>query len=306
MNKNSFAKHLLLFLAALSFGNIAYAEKAGDNNDIEKLTTNKHPVDDLGVSILTDRGWETLMEEEYPETPEMIEMIKNYERARQKALYTNPEPNTLNEILTVDTSPGAEAPVVYVSPRYTTILNVVDSTGEPWPLRSAMTGNSVDYRVSRVESHTSANIVKVDALREFGSTNMVLSLVDMPTTLNIKISNSLDNYHPTPILQIDMPGPQAKELPVFSTPPILHDEILKRLVLGLAPSDFKKHETNNSLVEAWSKDDVLFLRTSLNPVSPRPRTVYRGPNNYSAYKLEMIPLIVFFDANGQKHRVIIN
>lgn len=78
---------------------------------------------------------------------------------------------------------------------------------------------------------------------------MILSLAGLSTTINIELQSSNEEYNPTPILQIDKEGPQAKKVPVYSVQPIPNDEILKKLVLGIAPPDFVKLKSSDPQVE---------------------------------------------------------
>lgn len=297
----------LAAIAIILASSCVFAESKKDSADVVVLTTEKKPSDEIDSKVLTDRAFETLKEEMFPATPDQLKEVREIKELQERALYDKPAPKQVSKILTVSTEPGAIPVVVYVTPGRSTTLNVIDSTGQPWPIQAALGGNSMDYDVNAIDEHLFKNIVRVDAKKDFGSTNVILSLAGLSTTINIELQSSNEEYNPTPILQIDKEGPQAKKVPVYSVQPIPNDEILKKLVLGIAPPDFVKLKSSDPQVEGWkNKEGIMFIRTMLHPISPLPRTIYNGPNGHSSYSLNAIPLVICVDDNGIERKVYFN
>jgi len=288
------------------FSITAFAQnKGGETDDLKVLTTNKSKVDDISSEVLSNRAFEVILEGLYPENEKILDSVREKERLFEKSLYDNKMPDSLTEIIPVSTAPGSKPIIVKVAPHLTTLINVIDSTGEPWPISAADPGNATDYNVEALDSHSYKNIIKVVPSRKYGTTNIGLTLTDLPTSFSIILKNDINEYHPSPIIQIDREGPQAK--PLFSTSigSLTSDNILKNIVLGIAPDEFIELITNHSKVSAWKDNDHLYIKTNLTPVSPLPRSIQHGPAGYAAYKLSYIPVIIMTDTNGNEVKIIV-
>lgn len=299
-------KTYCLVLGVMAASIPVIAEEGGQEyDDLHKLTTGKSAVDDVPTSKLSDRAFEALLEEMYPTTPDQLKKIQDTKQALDNVLYDNSEPDALTGIVPVSTKPGAKPVEILVAPFHTSTLNLIDSTGQPWPITSVMYGNDTDYKVAKVDGHAFANIVRVDPKREVGTTNINISLADLPTTITVTLKNDVDRYHPSPILQIDKEGPQAKAQPVFSVGNVASDSVLKDIVLGIAPENYEKMETSDPNVEAWRFNGSLFVRTIYSPSSPLPRGIHHGPAGYAAYRLNDMPILVMTSADGYEKKITI-
>lgn len=296
--------YAFLVLASFNVANNSLAANGEDQfDDLHKLTSDKSGVDSLPTEKLSDRAFEALLEEMYPTTPDQIKQIQEKEKDLNNVLYDNSEPEALTDIIPVSTRPGSKPIQILVAPFHTTTLNVIDSTGQPWPIAAVMYGNDTDYKVTKVDGHKYANIIRIDPKRDVGTTNINLSLADLSTTITVTLKNTIDKYHPSPILQIDKEGPQAKALPVFSIDGIKSDSVLKNIVLGLAPDGYEKLISSDSEVEAWRFDGSIYIRTSYQPSSPLPRGIHHGPGGYAAYRMGDIPVLVMTNKDGFEKKV---
>ncbi len=303
-NMNKQIKYLAL--GCLLVVNISTAEEGGQGyDDLHKITSGKTAADDVPTAKLSERAFEALIEEMYPTTPNQLKRLQETKKALDNVLYDNKQPTALTDIIPVSTKPGAKPIVIRVAPFHTSTINVIDSTGQPWPITSIMHGNDTDYAVAKVDGHAYANIVRVDAKREVGTTNLNISLADLSTTITVTMQNNTDEYHPSPILQIDKEGPQAKAQPVFTIDNVASDSVLKDIVLGIAPENYEKMETSDSNVEAWRFKESLFIRTIYSPSSPLPRGIHHGPSGYTAYRLNDMPILVMTSSDGYEKKITI-
>jgi len=280
------------------------AEVDDGSDDLHSLTMEHSPVDDIPTKKLSDRAFEALLEDMFPTTPSQLKEIQRKENQYNNVIYDNKQPRALTDIIPVSTKPGAKPVVIYVAPFHTTTINIIDTTGQPWPITAVMYGNSADYKATKVDGHKYANIVRIDPKREVGTTNINLTLVDLATSITITMRNSTDQYHPSPVLQIDKEGPQAKPLPVFSIDNTNSDKVLKNIVLGIAPDHFETLKTSDSNVEAWRSDGSLYIRTTYHPSSPLPRGVHHGPAGYKAYRMNDIPVLVMTTDEGYEKKIM--
>jgi intracellular multiplication protein IcmK len=294
-----------IIAAGIFSGTVFSAGGDQEFDDLHKLTTAKSAVDDVPSEKLSDRAFEALMEEMYPTTPEQLKKIQEKEKEFKNILYDNKSPKALTEIIQVSTKPGSKPVAILVAPFHTSTLNIIDSTGQPWPISAVMYGNDVDYKVTKVDGHAYANIIRIDPKREVGTTNINLSLANLPTTITVTMKNNTDQYHPSPVLQIDKEGPQAKPLPVFSVDNVNSDNVLKNIVLGIAPDNFELLVTSDSNVEAWRNDASLYVRTTYQPSSPLPRGIHHGPAGYAAYRMNDMPVLVMTTDEGYEKKITI-
>lgn len=293
-------------LLALAINTYSYAEDRGaDFDDLYMLTNEKSMVDEMPAEKLSNRAFEVLMEEMFPTTPEQLRKIQEREREINRVIYDNKEPKPLSDIISVSTRPGEPPRVVHVAPMHVSSINIIDVTGQPWPIESISTGNAIDYTASVPAAHAHANVFQVVPLRETGTTNLNIYLAGYPLTIPLILKNSTDKYYPSAIIQIDREGPQAKPSQVFTLESGKFDLVLKDIVIGVTPNNFERLKTNDRNVEAWRFNEDIFIRTSYRAMSPLPRGIYHGPSNYVAYRMANIPVVVFTNQNGLEVKVVI-
>jgi len=254
---------------------------------------------------LKDKAFRAIINEMYPESPAQIRQIKEKDKERERAIYDEPAPTPLTNIIPISLKPGSPPPVLFVAPGHGSTVTIIDATGKPWPITNAIPGNVQDYVVELVQTHEYRNIVSLIPTRNFGSTNMTFTLVNQPTPFTVRIKNDPSKYHSTPVLQVQAYGPFAEE-PIFdSIKAVPDDEVLKNVVLGLGPENATMMKTSDSGVEAWKVGKWIYIRTSYKYVNPVPKTIYNGPDGYVAYKMMDIPVIYMADSKGHKRKVTI-
>ena len=304
-----FKKYINLYIfliAGLSSGGHVFGQDGNeDSDDLHKLTSGKSVVDAIPAEDLSERSFEVLFEQNYPASDKQLLEIRDKTKKRKNVLLENPEVKAITDIIQVSTVPGAKPSTVIVAPFHATTLNVVDSTGKAWPLSAVIAGNDVDYDVKAIVEHEFKNVVTITPFLDVGNTNVILSLVDHPMTITINVKNSTEVYHPAPVLQLDIAGPHAKHESSFSIGSVNQDDVLKNIVLGLAPEGYRQLKTTDKSVEAWSHSGSMYLRTKYKPSSPLPRSIFHGPGGYAAYKMADIPVVVMSDVRGNMKRVYI-
>lgn len=301
-------RYLALFLLAIS--GIAFAQ-SGDNkdasvvDDLQKMTSNKHPVDDLPKEKLTDRALESLLDGMFVLSPEEKRKILDEKRRHTSVKYMNADPKEIHAFIDVSTRPESPLPELYLTPYHVSMITVVDSTGEPWPIVDASERHD-NFHIDLVEKHSYKNLLKGTADFGVGNTNLSLVLADLSTVVSVKLVASEDKYHPAPVLQIDKPGPNAKVLPVFTAQPLQDADLMRRLIVADLPEGFLKMRSDDPNVDAWLFENSLYVRSVYQPSNPHPRAYHYGPNGYGAYKMAYVPVIVMVNSTGQEKRIRIS
>lgn len=279
---------------------------AGDNQidlgELGKLTTEKSLVDTLPAEKLSNRAVEALTEIMFPVKSQQIKDVRNKQIEIEKSYISTAQPKILNDIIMVSTKPGSGLPKIYTAPGFPTTINLFDSTGQPWPIKTVDNIEGLDIEVKKVDS-VYLNTIKITTKAYAGITSMNISLVGHPAAIPILIEVSTKQFHSSPIVQLDREGPQAKPVLSTSVEGIPGSEILRDIVIGLAPPQFqvmKSSDPNN--VEAWRHEGSLYIRTQYYPAA-HPRGIHNGPNGYTAYKLSDTPLLVMQDKNGNTRKI---
>lgn len=297
---------ILIFLAFIFFVNPIHANDAKINPELQRGLDGRSAVDQVTDAELTRIATEAILLQEFGISPELIKTAKELALKEQDAAFDNSPAEMIKEVITVSTDPSAMAPTIYTTPGHATIVNVIDQTGEPWPLVLASSGNDTLFKTAPIENHKYKNVFRLQAQYRVGSSNLTLLLADKALSVTIKVISSKDRYHPQPILQITDNGPFAKPLRrISSNLPIKNDNLMKNLIFEIAPLDFTRVKTNSNEVVVWKSGERLFVKTKLIPTYPDGYSIYRGPNGYAAYEMPSLPVLIMSDSNGISHQISI-
>lgn len=295
---------LMVFSSVCSAQDKAGSGDVSVTDDLHKMTSGKHPIDDLPKKKLSDRALESLMDEMFLLDPEEKRRIYDEKRRRsaEAVQNMNSDPKEKHEIIPVSTRPEADLPEVYITPYHVSMITVIDSTGEPWPIVDASERHT-NFTVEKLDQHEFKNLLKGTATYGVGNTNLSLVLSGLPSVVSVKLVAKDDVYHPAPVLQIDKPGPNAKVLPAIGTPGLEDADVMRRLVLADLPDHFKRMKTNDPNVDAWVFEESLYVRSTYEPSNPHPRAYRYGPNGYGAFKMAYVPVIVMVSESGVEKRI---
>ncbi|MGP4943202.1 DotH/IcmK family type IV secretion protein [Pseudoalteromonas nigrifaciens] len=292
----------------LSASALAQQEAAKVHPDLQRSLDGRSKVDALTDEQLSKIAQDSILLKRMGLNADVLKQAIELQKQERDALFSNEKAEMIKEIITVSTDPSAPSPVIYTTPGHETFVNVIDQTGEPWPLVMASSGNNLLFEAEAVEAHTYKNVFKLRSLERVGSSNATLLLQDKALSISIRIENSKEKYHPQPILQITEAGPNAKASYNLSpSAEIRNSKLMKNLMFGVAPEGFKSLESSHSQLQAWKGvDGELYIKTKLHPINPRPTSTYSGPNGYSTYELDYWPVLIMGDDNGIEHQVNIS
>lgn len=295
-------RHLSFIVGALGIFSNVFAAAPGAIKTTDDRETQK-----TGVTVtvtgeqLHKKSYNSIMEELFTTTPREIKEVQRRDKEIERAIYESIPPQSLTNIIEVSLKPGSTPPIIYVAPGHVSALTVIDSTGMPWPITNVLIGNVQDYTVEAVAAHEYKNLVAIIPKRQFGDTNLTMTLVKQPTPITLRLVSSGKRFHATPVIQIDGYGPFAKK-PIFSEIALLEDDaVMKNVIFGIGPSNAERVVTTDGNVEAWRVGGNLFIRTNYKLVTPLPISTYNGTGGFSAYKVPFIPVASM--RNKQGHRI---
>lgn len=272
-----------------------------------------------------DADWKRVVDRLLPVSPEEVRDFKRAKDALKEAAKPRETPASAeSNAITVSMQPGAHSPRVTLLHGFVTALEILDNTGQPWPIESAMQGDPTAVAV-RIEgatatesptaliavdadgasppppptstSRSAGNILTVNPLTPFTATNLILVLRGASRPVSVLLSPSeaqADSALQDRItLLVDGRGPLSRVDPVANYDHLDAGDDLRNVLVGRAPND----EAREILIElpagvrAWRTDDELWVRTPDRIVSPAPAaSVAMG--DVRAYRMTYIPIVV--------------
>lgn len=257
-----------------------------------------------------------------PETKEFRDAYLQQERAAAPRVAPK---GAFSEAVPVSLAPGAQSPMVTLMHGYVTAIEVVDRTGQPWPILMARSGDSeaveviavgaergeavaadagapdagvsVPSSVARRDGSGQANVITISPLKMFRATNLLLVLQDESRPVSLVLvpteATKTTALQDRITLLVDAAGPFAAAPVVGAYDRLDAGEDLRRTLVGQTPVDGAV-EILTSLppgMRAWISDATLWLRTRLQIVSPAPEaTIAMG--DMRAYRLPYLPSVV--------------
>jgi intracellular multiplication protein IcmK len=196
--------------------------------------------------------------------------------------------------------PGTPPPQISLAQGYVSSIALYDSSGAPWPLTSVVTGNTDILRVEKPDGLEPGHILILEALRDVGNTNLVITLkkYDLPVTMSISIEPSTAKQRTTDALisfLADRRGPLASEQEIISTgeaSPV--DDILLSFLDGVPPAQAKKLtlQANEGSLEAWSLGESIYMRTRDTLLWPAYIRRTNGSGDIRVYEVPDVPEVV--------------
>ncbi len=206
---------------------------------------------------------------------DQIKAIIGDKRATEKAL-RRPRPKLLSRTIRVSLNPGAPIPLVNVIPGYSTTINVVDITGQPWPTKTSSPGNEDFFKVDQPEI-APGNKFLIWPQKEYAHSN-ISAILEGGTSISIQLSTvdpESDKWEvdSTINLQVDRKGPNAS-MPVVGEPtPSSITNTAFSFVDGVPPVKAIKLTTSPQIpsLDVWLYQEKLYIR-SMDPVRFPPIT----------------------------------
>jgi intracellular multiplication protein IcmK len=232
-----------------------------------------------------------------PLSPDQVrEFMHKVEQAQDASLspYAGP-PKSEVRIATLSLDPGAEPPVLNLAAGYVTTINMVDATGEPWPILDVGIGGNFEVSPTSAGSH----VVRIMPLTRVGAGNLSVLLKDLPTPVIFKLNAGGPTVDLRYDARIGKMGPGAKP-PLIERPRLEAGDQTIMLLLANAPPSAAKRMKIAGLDErsmAWSANGHVYLRTPLTLLSPAWDSSASSADGMTVYEIGDAPVLLMSD-NG--------
>ena len=239
------------------------------------------------VGIDRRAGFDSALESAFPMTPAMIHEYRDAYQANENAILSNPEPAPVIDTTLVWLEPGAEVPVINLSPGIATVVGFFDQAGTPWPVRQYVIGDGDNYEV--IQLGDSSNTLAVAPKGRVGWSNLVVALIEESSPVVIRMNIGHHAVHYRTVVQVMKHGPNTATDHPITSPSLSTGDA--RLLSALIGYDLPEHAIRVQITgieaDAWLLDDELLLRTRYPLLSPAWSAHLAAPNGIKAYRLKI-------------------
>ena len=233
-----------------------------------------------------------------PLSPDQVRgFMKRLEQTQEAAMppYEG-QPKGKVRIETISLDPGSEAPMVHLAAGYVTTINMLDATGEPWPILDVGVGGNFDISPTKADTH----IVRIMPLTRYSSGNISVLLKDLTTPIVFRLSaDTTTDVDLRLDARVPKFGPGAKVPIVDHSRLEAGDETIMAFLQNLPPKDAKRVKIGglDGRTMAWSLGDHVYVRTPLSLLSPSWNASVNSADGMAVYEIGDAPVLLMSD-NG--------
>lgn len=238
-------------------------------------------------------------------TDEILRFLEKYRENRevtQSRIGGIPKPEITLQTVSLD--PGAEPPVIKLSPGHVTTLNILDVTGQPWPVRDVSWGG--DFEV--IQPQEGEHVIRISPMRAHEVGNMSIQLLDLKTPVTFMLNTQLETVQYRFDARIPEYGPYA-QAPLIEqgVTAVAGGEDITSVLDGTPPARAKKLDVDgvDGRTTAFEIDGQVFVRTPLALLSPGWSSSVTSADGTTVYAIGQSPVLLLSD-RGKMVRAMID
>ncbi|MGB0719022.1 MAG: DotH/IcmK family type IV secretion protein [Bdellovibrionales bacterium] len=229
------------------------------------------------------------------EIRKLLERFDQTQESVQIPVYPNPKPEFTVQTIPLD--PGTQPVSVKVAYGHVTTINIVDTSGAPWPIEDiTWAGN---FEVIEANSGGASHVVRVSPQSEFAYGNMSMRLLGLQTPIVLTLESSRDIVHYRFDAIIPDYGPFGKA-PIIQTGvnTVAGDKDLTSVLEGIIPPGAERLDVNgaDSRTSAYNYNGMTYLRTPLTLLSPGWESSVSSADGTRVYAFQESPVVLLSDA----------
>ena len=225
------------------------------------------------------------------EIRKLLERFDTTQEAVQTPVYPNPKPEFT--VKTIPLDPGTAPISVNVAYGHVTTINVLDSTGSPWPIEDVTWAGN--FEVIDSTSNPISNIIRISPQSEFAYGNMSMKLVKLQTPIVLTLDTSRDTVHYRFDAVIPDVGPMGKEPLIDPGITITAgDPDMTSILEGVVPPGAERLDVSgvDSRTSAYSYNGMTVLRTPLTLLSPGWNASVSSADGTHVYSFRETPVVL--------------
>jgi len=236
-----------------------------------------------------------------PMSPDQIAKLRLIFNETQKAAAmppgTPPKPTTSS--ILVNLSPDATPPVIKLGAGYISSLVFMDSTGQPWPITAYSIG---DPSAFNIQWDKVGNTLLIQAASYYKRSNLAVILKGLNTPVMITLLSGQESVDYRVDLRVPGLGPNA--VVVENGLPDSANPILLDVLNGIPPKGSKTLKVEGGDCQAWLLGNKMFLRTTLDVISPAWKSVMSSIDGTHAYELQRAPVVLALQHGKDKTLIL--
>ena len=276
------------------------AEAAAEaGTDIEPVSQDMF--DDALIDLGPDRrekAYGTAVDGIMPLSPEQIRTFRTHlDDSQEAAQEPVGPPRAVVHVENLSLDPGVEPPEMKMATGYVTTLTMLDSTGQPWPIKDFGVGGNFDVPQPEDGSH----ILRIVPLTQHGAGNLSLRMVGLATPIAFRLTSGSDVIHYRFDARIPKLGPGAKTPLIDRGVTITAgDETLMKVLSGIAPEGFERMDVagSDSQTSVWKNGDLMYVRTPLTLLSPGWNGSVTSADGTNVYEIAASPVLLLSDSGA--------
>lgn len=254
-----------------------------------------------------EAAFEAMMNGTFPLTPEEIRQLldryRDVREATEERIGGPAEPEI--KMATVSLDPGSVPPIIQLSPGYVTTLNILDASGQPWPIQDISWGGNFEI----IQPSEGENIVRISPMKAHEVGNISMRLLDLNTPVIFTLKTGLDRVQVRFDAQIPEYGPNA-QMPLIDTGGVSAQaggEDIVFILDGTPPAGSEKLEVTGTdgRTTAFNVNGQVYVRTPLTLLSPGWRNSVSSADGTTVYAIGQSPVLLLSD-NGKMVRAMID
>lgn len=240
-----------------------------------------------------------------PLSTEQIGILKDKFRDTREASETRiggtPTPKVTVETISLD--PGAVPPKLKLSPGHVTSLNMIDITGQPWPVQDVSWGGNFEV----LSPGDGGHLIRISPMAATEVGNLSIQLVGLNTPITMQLETDLDDVVYRFDARIPEYGPNSKAPlvdPGITT--TAGDKILLRILDAVPPAGTKKFDVSgvDGRTSVFELNDALYIRTPHTLLSPGWSASVSSADGMNVFAIPPTPVVLLSD-NGRVVRATI-
>lgn len=243
-----------------------------------------------------DDAFDAALQGLLPLKPEEIRrLLEHFDRTQESValpVYPPPKPKVAIETLSLD--PGTPPTTVKVSYGYVTTLNILDATGEPWPIQDITWAGDFEV-VQEGGGDDATHFIRITPQSEFAFGNMSIHMLTLKTPIIISLETSRDLVHYRFDAIIPEAGPLAKA-PLIERNDALQagDVNIASFLEGISPPGAERLNVSgvDGRTSAFRYNGMTYLRTPLTLLSPGWTSSASSADGMRVYALRDAPVVL--------------
>ncbi len=220
----------------------------------------------------------------------LLDKYKVTREASEKRIGGPPKPEVVLETVSLD--PGATPPIIKLSPGHVTSVNILDMTGQPWPVQDVSWGGNFEV----ISPGEGGHIIRVSPMASEEIGNMSVQLLGLKTPVTFSLQTQLDVVQYRFDARIPEYGPKA-------SPPIIDpgltieaggDKSLGQILDGVPPAGAEKLSVSgaDARTSVYRVGDAIYLRTPLTLLSPGWSSSVKSADGMTVYVINNSPVLL--------------